>query len=113
MVAVVLRLRVAALCIVYPIHDSRPAGPFGKAAVREVDGEKAEPDLSNENDQRNYLKSPKVKKGPNIEVFAGRFRTGRTCPNSSEFQAHCPTADRAPRKNLWLGMPELLAPSRP
>lgn len=48
MMADVLRLRVAALCIVYPIHDSRPAGPFGKAAVREVDGEKAELDLSNE-----------------------------------------------------------------
>jgi hypothetical protein len=71
MVGIVLRLRVAALCIVYPIHDSRPAGPFGKAAVREVDGEKAEPDLSNENDQRNYLKSPKVKKRPKYRGFCG------------------------------------------
>jgi hypothetical protein len=70
-VAVVLHLRVAALCIVYPI-SWQPAGrPVGKAAVREVDGEKAEPDLSNENDQRNYLKSPKVKKGPKYRGFCG------------------------------------------
>ncbi|MPZ31626.1 MAG: hypothetical protein GEV13_11635 [Rhodospirillales bacterium] len=65
-----------ALCIVHPIHNSRPAGPFGKAAMREVDGENAERNLSNENGQRNYRNSPNVKKGPNIAAFAGQFRTG-------------------------------------
>ena len=104
MMAVVLRLRVAALCIVYPIHNSRPAGPFGKAAVREVDGEKAEPDLSNENDQRNYPKSPKVKKRAQISRFLrvdfGQGEPVRIHPNSSEFQAHRPTAYRAPVKTF-------------
>ena len=73
-----------ALCIVYPIHNSWPAGPFGKARVREVDGEM--PNLPNENGQRNYPKCPEGQKSPKSRGFYGvEFGQGETVlihPNS-------------------------------
>jgi hypothetical protein len=57
-------------------HNSRPASPFGKAVLHEVDGENAEQTLPTENGQRNYPNSPKLKKGPQIAAFAGRIPIG-------------------------------------
>jgi len=64
-----------------PAGGARPQGRGARGRWREG---RTRP-LSNENDQRNYRKYPNVKKGPNIAVFAGRFRTERACRNSSEF----------------------------
>jgi hypothetical protein len=77
-----------------PSDPQQPAGgPFGEAAVRDVDGEKAERTLSNESGQRNYPKGPQGReKAQRSRLLRGRIWIGRNYPNSSEFQATGPQA---------------------
>jgi hypothetical protein len=68
-----------------------PAGPFGKAAVREADGENADQNSPDRKWPAKLSEFPeRQKKAQKIAAFAGRFRTGRSCPNSSEFPTHSP-----------------------
>src|SRR5215216_2977041 len=72
--------------MVYPIHNGRPAGRFGKAWVREVEGELPNQTLPDENGQRNCPKCPEDRKSPKSGGFCGvEFGQGETVlihPNS-------------------------------
>ena len=61
--------RVAALCIVYRIHDSRRC-PFGEAVVREDDGQ-ARQTLPTEKAIETIEIPPKARKGPKFATFCG------------------------------------------